>query len=177
MWHTPFVHSLQPRWCSRYVCRNDRNSLRTHSCVTSEHFFSQNYRPAVFSDPCCCLHISQTSLCLLPVLSCVIKTLYSQYVRVCGCRVCVCVRACVRACVCSCVRARARTNVFACVRACVRACVCVCVCVCFCLFKIGKVPCFTDNAATCVTSKTRNWLDTICQHPGQAEVQRLKKFT
>ena len=112
MWHTPFVHSLQPRWCSRYVCRNDRNSLWTHSCVTSEHFFSQNYRPAVFSDPCCYLHISQTSLCLLPILSCVINTLYSQYVRVCGCRVCVCVcvggggAVCVCVCVCVCVRGR-----------------------------------------------------------------------
>jgi len=41
-----------------------RNHLCTHARQTSTRFFSQNYRPATFYIPCCCL-------CLLPVLSCV----------------------------------------------------------------------------------------------------------
>ena len=36
--------------------------------VMEKHIFSQNYRPATFSVPCCCLHPSEAYL--LPVLSC-----------------------------------------------------------------------------------------------------------
>ena len=57
-----------------------------------KHSFSQNYRPesATFSDPCCCLHPSQFSVCC-PFLICVNLALYSQNARVCEC-LCVCMR-------------------------------------------------------------------------------------
>ena len=67
-------------------------------------FLFRNYRPAMFSVPCCCL---SPPLSLLPVLSCVKFCIVSMFV-------------CAGACVCAC----------ACVRACVRACVSACVCVC-----------------------------------------------
>ena len=40
-----------------------RNPLWTHSGQTLRHFFSQNYKPAMLSVPCCCLHLSKVSVC------------------------------------------------------------------------------------------------------------------
>ena len=44
---------------------SDRNLLWTPSVssVTSNHFFSQSYRPVMFSVECCYLHPSQVSVC------------------------------------------------------------------------------------------------------------------
>ena len=44
-------------------CVSDRNPLWTHSSVTSKHCFSPNYKPLLFSAPCCCLHPFQVSVC------------------------------------------------------------------------------------------------------------------
>ena len=81
----------------------DRNPFGAHSRQTSKSFFFKNYSHVFRS---VLLSSSVSSLCLLPVLSCVCKLsfVYSLYVRA---RACVCVCACVRACVRVCVRVRA----------------------------------------------------------------------
>ena len=48
---------------------SDRNPLLTPSDQTSGQFFSQNYRPAMFSISCCSLQLSlhPSQMCLLPI--------------------------------------------------------------------------------------------------------------
>ena len=42
---------------------SDRNPLWTCSSQPQVFTFPPNYRPAMFSIPCCCLHLSQVSVC------------------------------------------------------------------------------------------------------------------
>ena len=53
-------------WNDLALPLRQKPSLDSFRC-NSKHFFSPNYRPAMFSLPCCCRHPSQ--VCLLPVLS------------------------------------------------------------------------------------------------------------
>ena len=62
---------------------SDRSPLLTALNQSSIHFFSQNYRPAMFSVPCCCLHPSHVSVCCPFYVVCKFSSVvYSQYARV-----------------------------------------------------------------------------------------------